>query len=243
MATNPSPGLGDLLGLFGGANPLAGISRSAQQFQTGVQQFLSTVENFNGTLEELNRVARRLNGLLDTMEEPINAFVPQVTRTIKAADTMVTQLSATVDKVAPGLSRLADTLSSPVLTSLPTDLESFIGVLGDLARRLQPLGQMAESAGSLFGFRPLAALRSGGRRPTSSPSATAPRAAPTPSRAMPDANRPAAKKPSPKKPPAAKPAAATTATKPAARRAAVKSPAAQRSTAKKSTAKKSTARR
>jgi hypothetical protein len=31
-------------------------------------------------------------------------------------------------------------------------------VLADLAERLQPLGQMAESAGSLFGLRPFASL-------------------------------------------------------------------------------------
>ena len=37
--------------------------------------------------------------------------------------------------------------------------------LGDLAARLQPLGQIAETAGSWFGLRPLAALRSGGGNP------------------------------------------------------------------------------
>ena len=36
-----------------------------------------------------------------------------------------------------------------------------MGALSDLARRLQPLGQMAESAGSLFGLRPFASLLGG----------------------------------------------------------------------------------
>lgn len=225
MASNPSPGLGDLLALFGGANPLAGISRSAQQFQTGVQQFLATVENFNATMEELNRVARRMNGLLDTVEEPIKAFVPQVTRTIKAADAMVTQLSAPIEKVAPGLSRLADTLSSPVLGSLPSDLESFVGVLGDLARRLQPLGQMAESAGSLFGFRPLAALRSGGSRPASAPPASV-----TPPPSTTAVKKPAAKKAATKKSAAKKSATKKAASKKAApvKKSATKKSAASR---------------
>ena len=38
------------------------------------------------------------------------------------------------------------------LTSLPTDLGEFMSVLSDLARRLQPLGQMAERAGEGIGF-------------------------------------------------------------------------------------------
>ena len=61
---------------------------------------------------------------------------------------------------------LADTLSSPQLTALPKDLGEFMNVMADVARRLQPLGQLAESAGGFFGLRPLAAMRSSGRRPS-----------------------------------------------------------------------------
>ena len=58
---------------------------------------------------------------------------------------------------------------------MPKDLAAFMDVLGDVAKRLQPLGQMAESAGSLLGFRPLAALRAGGgSRPPDPPPAPAP---------------------------------------------------------------------
>ena len=74
---------------------------------------------------------------------------------------MVEQLSGPIDRVAPGLSRLADVLASPTLMTLPTDLSEFVGVLSDLAQRLQPLGQMAESAGSLFGLRPFASMLGG----------------------------------------------------------------------------------
>ena len=110
-----SPGLGDLLGLFGGANPFGAITKSIGQFQRGVSDFLSAVENFNKTMEQLHGMANRVNGLLDTVEEPIKAFVPQVTRTIKAADAMVEQLSGPIERVAPGLSRLADVLVAPGL--------------------------------------------------------------------------------------------------------------------------------
>jgi ABC-type transporter Mla subunit MlaD len=126
-----------------------------------VSDFLSAVENFNKTMQQLHGVAERVNSLLDTVDEPIRAFVPQITRTLKAADAMIEQLSGPIDRVAPGLSRLADVLASPTLMTLPTDLSEFVGVLSDLAQRLQPLGQMAESAGSLFGLRPFASLLGG----------------------------------------------------------------------------------
>ena len=60
---------------------------------------------------------------------------------------------------ASGLSRLADALSTPAITSLPAEMSELMTVLGELARRLQPLGQLAESAGSMFGLRAMAALR------------------------------------------------------------------------------------
>jgi len=156
MAQNNPPGISDLLGLFGG--PMNAITKSIGQFQRGVSDFLSAVENFNKTMEQLHGVAERVNGLLDTVEGPIRAFVPQVTKVVNAADSMVEQLSGPIDRVAPGLVRLGDVLSSPQLMTLPTDLGEFMAALSELAHKLQPLGQMAESAGSLFGLRPFASL-------------------------------------------------------------------------------------
>ena len=82
---------------------LNAITKSIGQFQRGVSDFLSAVENFNKTMEQLHGVAERVNGLLDTVEEPIRAFVPQVTKVVNAADAMVEQLSGPIDRVAPGL--------------------------------------------------------------------------------------------------------------------------------------------
>jgi ABC-type transporter Mla subunit MlaD len=140
--SSASPGLGDLLGLLGGANPFSGIGKSITQFQRGVTQFLDSIETFNATMAQLNEVAGRVNTLLDDVEPTIRALMPQITRTLKATDSMVDQM-----------------------TALPKDLGEFMNVIGDVARRLQPLGQLAETAGGLFGLRPLAALRSGGERP------------------------------------------------------------------------------
>ena len=182
-----SIGLGDLLALLGTNNPFAGVSKSITQFQTGVNQFLESIERFNDTMDQLNQVARRVNGLLDTVEEPIQAFVPQVTRTIKTADALVEQLSGPVEKI------------TPVLTAMPTDLLAFMKVLDDVGRRLQPLGQFAESAGSVFGLRPLAALRVGGGRPAQAPdpAPAAPIQKAAPKKGT--AKKAAAKKPAPKK--------------------------------------------
>jgi hypothetical protein len=107
--------------------------------------------------------------------------MPQVTRSIKTADTVIAQLSGPVERIAPGLSRLAETLGSPVFVNLPREIAGFIDTIGDLALRMQPLTQMAETAGSLFGLRPLAALRGGAPKPAPEPEPTKP-AATTPAK-------------------------------------------------------------
>ena len=73
-------------------------------------------------MTNLNETAQRVNRLLNDVEEPVRAMIPQVTRTVKLADELSARLSGPIDQVAPGLARLADTLNSPVLMALPTDL-------------------------------------------------------------------------------------------------------------------------
>lgn len=197
-------GIGDLLGMFGGSNPFAGLGRSFTQFQRGVGQFMESVEKFNTTMDELHGVATRLNNLLDTVEEPVRAVVPQVTRTARAADALVEQLSGPVERLIPALA--------------------------DLTQRLQPVAQLAESAGGWFGLRPLAALRSGGGSARTVP-------APQPSAPVPEIephHKPAAKKTAAKK---------TAAKKTAAKKAAGKKTTGKTTTGpKKAAAKKAAAR-
>jgi uncharacterized phage infection (PIP) family protein YhgE len=142
----PGPGLGDLLALLGGTNPLAGVTKSIQQFQRGVNDFLSAVENFNATMEQMNIIAARVNRLLDDVEPPVRALMPQLTRSITAMDALAEQMSGPIERVAPGLSRLAEVLQSPQVSALPRDLSQVVDIVGDLGRRLQPLGQLAETA-------------------------------------------------------------------------------------------------
>ena len=173
------PGIGDLFAMLGLGNPLASVGKSVEQFKRGVNDFLVAVETFNETMQTINGVAARVSSLLDDVEAPIRAAVPPLTRTITTADALVQQISGPLEQVAPGIARLADTLSSPVLTALPNELGQFLETISDLGRRLQPLSQMAESAGGLFGgfTNPLASMFGGGRStgaaaPTAVPMAT-----------------------------------------------------------------------
>jgi ABC-type transporter Mla subunit MlaD len=121
-------GLGDLLALFGQSNPLAQAGKTLGQFQKAVDDLLALVQQFSATMESMNTIAMRVNTLLDDVEPPIRALMPQVTRTIKAGDAIVDRMGSAVD------------------------------LLGDLAKALQPLAQVAESAG-VFGLKPLTTLR------------------------------------------------------------------------------------
>ena len=218
MAESSTPGLGDLMGLFGPNNPFSGISKSIAQFQRGVSQFL------------------------DSVEEPIQAFVPQITRTIKAADALVDQLSGPIEKVAPSLNRFADMLSNPALLALPAELGDFMNTLGDLAQRLQPLGQLAESAGGWFGLRPLAALRSGSGTARSTPPVASPAPPPPPARTTAPATKAPAKR-APAKKVAPKKAAAATPDTAAPKKAAPKKAAPKKAASRKAAAKKTSARK
>lgn len=204
MADQRTDPFSDLISLVAG--PIAAVVRSFDQLRKGSEELMRGLENFNSTMESLNETAGRVNGLLNEFEEPIRALMPQVTRTLRTADDLATRLSGPVDQVIPGLTRLADTLNSPVLAALPTDLGSFLEAINDLVRRLGPLTQIAETAGGLFGLklpgvsRPAAPAAS---TPPPPPAATAP--AP--------ARKAAARKPPPKKAGAKKAGAKKTAAK------------------------------
>jgi hypothetical protein len=193
----PDP-LADLFTLF--ATPLSGTVRSIEQFRKGVDEFLKGVENFNRTMENLNETTERINSLLMDVEQPIRAAIPQVTRTVKAADEMMQVVSGPAMAVAPGLSRLAETLATPAFAQLPNQIGAFSDILAEVSKRLGPLTQLAESAGGLFG-----GFRMPGARPSPAPSDPAP-TAPEPER------RPAIRMTA-KKAPSKKAASKKTATK------------------------------
>lgn len=141
--------LSQMFNLF--AAPLAGTLQSFEQFRKGVDEFLRGVENFNRTMENLNETTERINRLVTDVEGPIRSVVPQVTRTVKAADDMMQVVSGPAIAAAPGLEGLAKTLTTPAFRQLPDQLGQFSDILGELQARLGPLTQLAETAGGLFG--------------------------------------------------------------------------------------------
>jgi len=141
----------DIIALVAG--PIAAVIRSFDQLRKGSEELMKGLENFNRTMNSLNDTAERVNGLLNDVEQPVRAILPQVTRTVRFADDFSTRLSGPLEQVIPGLVRLSETLNSPAIASLPTDLTGFVDSINDLVRRLSPLGQIAESAGGMFGLR------------------------------------------------------------------------------------------
>lgn len=194
------------------AAPIAGGLRSVEQFQRGIGELFRAVENLNRTLENLNETATRVNRLVGDIEEPIRAMMPQVTRTIQAADEMTKLLQGPVRVAAPNVERIVETLSSPGFSTLPNQLGEFMQAIGDVSSRLAPLTQFAENAGGLFGGFKLPGM-GGATRPT----AAAP--PPPPTTATTTAKRPA------KKSAAKKSSKKSTAKKSAAKKSAKKSTA------------------
>ncbi|MGI9644530.1 MAG: hypothetical protein ACR2O6_04390 [Ilumatobacteraceae bacterium] len=141
--------LADIFTLF--AAPVAGAIRSVEQFRTGVDEFLRGVENFNRTMENLNETTERINTLLAEVEEPIRASVPQLTRSIKAADEMMQVVSGPAIAAAPAFQQIADTVATPAFQQLPERVSQFNQMMGEMSRRLGPLTQLAETAGGLLG--------------------------------------------------------------------------------------------
>jgi hypothetical protein len=149
------------------AAPVSGTVRSIEQFRKGTDEFLRGVENFNRTMENLNQTAERINTLLSEVEEPLRAAIPQVTRTVKVADEMMQVISGPAMAVAPGLNRLAETLSTPAFAQLPNQIGTFSEILNEVSKRLGPLTVLAESAGGLLG-----GFRMPGSRHATPPSTT-----------------------------------------------------------------------
>jgi hypothetical protein len=145
------PGLGDLLTLLGSNNPLTAMSKSVDQFRTGVNAFIEAVQTFRQTMDNLNAITVRVNRLLDDVEEPMRTVLPQITASAETASRMIATLREPVERVAPGLSLLADTLANPLLADLPRRMAETMEVVSALPKALGPLSQMADLAGGLLG--------------------------------------------------------------------------------------------
>jgi hypothetical protein len=142
MADESRDPIADVINLL--AAPIAGGIRTVEQFRRGLDEMLRAVDNLNRTMENMNEAASRINRFMAEVEQPVMALIPQITRTVQAAEEITSLLEAPVRASAPNIERIATALSSPGFLALPTQV-------GELMQRLAPLTQLAENAGGLFG--------------------------------------------------------------------------------------------
>ena len=134
------PGVNDLLGLLGGANPVMAIGRMVETVMQVTGDIVQSIGTFNDTLTEINKVARRVNALLDEIEGPVAEIVPLVQASAKQAKSTLKKVDGVINQIG----------------TLPADVTKAVSTLGDLAGRLGPLAQFAEVAGGMFGMKPTA---------------------------------------------------------------------------------------
>lgn len=159
-------GLADVINLI--AAPIAGGIRTVEQLRRGVDEMFRAVDNLNRTMENLNEAATRINRFLGDVEEPVRALIPQITRTVQAAEQITSMIEGPVRATAPNVEKIVNALSSPGFLALPTQV-------GELMQRLAPLTALAENAGGLFGGFRLPGMPKAPSAASSAPSApTAP---------------------------------------------------------------------
>ena len=134
-------GLSEVINLL--AAPIAGGIRTVEQFKRGVDELFRAVDNVNRTMENLNEAASRINRLLNEVEEPVRAMMPQITRTVKAADELTALMEAPVRATAPRLERIVETLGSPGFVTLPAQVAELMQRLGPLAHGHHLVAAMA----------------------------------------------------------------------------------------------------
>ena len=177
-------GLADVINLI--AAPIAGGIRTVEQLRRGIDDAFRAIDNLNTTIENLNQAAIRINRFMTEVEPAMQALIPQITRTVEAAEQITTMLEGPVRATAPNIEKVVNALGSPGFLTLPNQL-------GELMQRLTPLAQLAENAGGLFGGFRLPGM--GGARPAAPPAAPA---TPHPSPAPPapvETKQPTAKQP------------------------------------------------
>lgn len=131
------PGVGDLLSLLSGVNPVVAAGKALETVVGLTSEIVQSIATFNDTMTEMNKVAHRVNALLDDIEKPMREMVPILEISLKQAKGTLKKVDGVINQVG----------------SLPADVAKAVGILGDLAGRLGPLAQFAESAGGLFGMR------------------------------------------------------------------------------------------
>lgn len=131
------PSLNDLLSLLTGVNPLVAAGKILETVVSTSSEMIQSVSTFNDTMLEMNRMVHRVNSLLDEIEGPVRQVVPLLEISLNQAKGTMKRVDAVLGQVG----------------SLPSDIAKAVGTLGELASRLGPLAQFAETAGGIFGIK------------------------------------------------------------------------------------------
>src|SRR5918995_2858511 len=99
----PDP-LGDVINLL--AAPIAGGLRSIEHMKRGVEELFRAVDNMNRTMANLNEAAERVNRFMADVEEPVRTMLPQLARTVRAADDLMQLMEGPARRVAPNIGRI-----------------------------------------------------------------------------------------------------------------------------------------
>ncbi|MFM8381266.1 MAG: hypothetical protein ACKOA6_04625, partial [Actinomycetota bacterium] len=94
-----SAGVGDLLSLLGGVNPLAAAGKALEVVVTMTGELVQSVATFNDTISEMNKVAHRVNALLDEFEGPVREMLPLLEVSLKQAKGTLKRVDAVVGQV------------------------------------------------------------------------------------------------------------------------------------------------
>ena len=129
--------LTDVFSLLGGVNPLVAAGKILETVVTMSSEMIQSVSTFNDTMLEMNRMVHRVNSLLDEIEGPVRQVVPLMEMSLNQAKGTMKKVDAVLGQVG----------------SLPSDVAKAVSTLGDLASRLGPLAQFAETAGGIFGIK------------------------------------------------------------------------------------------
>jgi hypothetical protein len=140
-----TPNIGDLLNLFGGANPISGIGKTIDQFKRGVGDFMKAVEVFNQTMQTLQGVATRVNQLIDDVEEPVRAVMPQITKAVHTAQGLVDQLGEPVGRVVSFL----DGIDEPMRSVMPQIAKTVQSAQGLVDQLTDPIERVAPTLNNL----------------------------------------------------------------------------------------------
>jgi len=124
-----------------------------------MNMMLETVQSLQRSAVALETLLSRLDSLVDSVEAPARALAPEMDKFAKRMREVGDALDGPIDSIVPGIQRMATAFDRMSFDQLPDAVEllsaqimGMVGSLGDLPKRLGPLGDLLGGAGGLFGL-------------------------------------------------------------------------------------------